>query len=88
MTEREFWRSTFAGCLVRVNSYYLNMGYRSSDFRALFTLTYNVNAKHKKNPGQLWPLNIDTEFKKQYTHEEIKARNDRIRKMMKQKHEK
>jgi len=59
------------------------MGFRSADFRALFTILYNINSKHKKNPRQLWELNIDTAFKKEYSHEEIKARNARIRNLKK-----
>jgi hypothetical protein len=51
----------------------------------LLTLNYNVNSKHKKNPQQLWPLNIDTEFKKQYSDEELKKRNDKIRQLLKNK---
>lgn len=82
MSPREFWQATFAECLVRLRGYYLNMGYRSADFRSLLTLTYNINSKHKKNPQQLWPLNIDTEFKPRYTDAEIKQRNDKIREMI------
>jgi len=59
------------------------MGFRSADFRALFTILYNINSKHKKNPRQLWELNIDTAFKKEYSHEEIKVRNARIRNLKK-----
>ena len=61
------------------------MGYRSADFRNILTLIYNINSKHKKNPRQLWELNIDTEFKARYTHEELKARNDRVRQLLKNK---
>lgn len=81
----DFWRLTFADTIIIVRGYYLNMGYRSSDFRNLLTLNYNVNSKHKKNPQQLWPLNIDTEFKKQYSDEELKKRNDKIRQLLKNK---
>jgi hypothetical protein len=43
---------------------------------------YNTNAKHKKSPQQLWKLETDSLFKKSYGHEELKARNDKVREML------
>jgi hypothetical protein len=81
----EFWKLTFAETLIKVRGYYLNLSYRSADFRNLFALTYNVNSKNKKTPRQLWPLEIDTAFKKTYTHDELKERNKFARELLKRK---
>ena len=79
----EFWGMTFADALIKVRGYYLNLGYRSADFRAIFTLLYNLNSKSKKRPEMLWKLNIDTEFKKEYSEDEIRQRNKMVKDLIK-----
>ena len=73
---------TLADASIKIRGYYLNNDFRSADIRALYGLTYNINAKQKKDVKILWPLQIDKNiFKKELNHSEIKQRNEMIRKL-------
>lgn len=82
LSPAEFWDLTEGETVAKINGYYMQLARRSADFRALYALTYNINAKRGqgKKPEQLWKLLIDEETgSREMTHEEIQERNAKIR---------
>lgn len=80
----DFWSMTFAECIVKIRGFFIGCEFRSADFRALYSLTYNANSKTKKSAKVLWPLEIDGNYLGgEKSHDEIVDRNRKIREAMK-----
>lgn len=81
MNPAEFWSLTEAETMAKVRGYYFTEAYQTDGFRSLYTLIHNVNVKkgHQKTKEQLWPLITDIKQIHILSHDEIVARNKRIR---------
>lgn len=81
LSPAEFWRLTEGETAAKLRGWHFAKAYEADNFRALYTLTYNVNAKkgHQKQKEQLWKLIIDTKEGPELSHEEIVERNRKIR---------
>lgn len=77
-----FWSLTEGETIAKINGYHLRKAKQSADFRALYSLTYNINAKRgdRKKPEQLWHLIIDDlKTGRDLSHDDIVKRNANIR---------
>lgn len=84
LSPAEYWKLTEGETVAKINGYFLQLARRSADFRALYSLTYNINAKkgQSKRPEQLWRLVTDEKVTgREMTHEEIVARNAKLREL-------
>src|SRR5660398_115485 len=81
LSKEEYWNLTPAETYTKIKGYVFNRDVMSSNFRALFSLSYNQNVKtgDRKKPELLWPLaSIDNEGKQELTSDEMFCRNKKI----------
>jgi hypothetical protein len=76
-----YWSLTESETLAKVRGFLFNRAYSADNFRALYTILYNINRGKQpaRKPEELWPLIIDLEGKKELTHEQIVERNTRVK---------
>jgi hypothetical protein len=82
LSPAEFWKLTEGETIAKITGHHFRNARRSADFRALYSLTYNMNAKRgqQKKPHQLWNLIIDEHTSgRELTHDEIVERNKKIK---------
>lgn len=77
----DFWTLTEGETVAKVRGFYFTQAYESDNFRSLYTLLHNINVKKgaQKTKEQLWKLITDMRESKIFDHDEIAARNARIR---------